>query len=199
MSFYGQHEHRKLTIAGQQLALLDELCGPEQALRLRACAEALRADAASCSERMERAARARRRARARARPARVRARGDRRRRAGRARARRAAGARASACAALDALCAAAAAGAQALAPDDGETPGVAALLAAAERAAARRRAASTRAWTRSPSACARVAIESADLASELRAYGERPELGGESGAGADARRRRRAPGGASSA
>ena len=40
MSFYGQHEHRKLTIAGKQLALLDELCGPEQALRLRACAEA---------------------------------------------------------------------------------------------------------------------------------------------------------------
>ena len=40
MSFYGQHEHRKLTIAGKQLALLDELCGPEQQLRLRTCAEA---------------------------------------------------------------------------------------------------------------------------------------------------------------
>ncbi|HUA75346.1 MAG TPA: DNA repair protein RecN [Solirubrobacteraceae bacterium] len=40
MSFYGQHEHRKLTIAAKQLDLLDELCGPEQQLRLRACAEA---------------------------------------------------------------------------------------------------------------------------------------------------------------
>ncbi len=40
MSFYGQHEHRKLTIASKQLGLLDELCGAEQTLRLRACAEA---------------------------------------------------------------------------------------------------------------------------------------------------------------
>ena len=40
MSFYGQHEHRKLTIAAKQLGLLDELCGAEQSLRLRACAEA---------------------------------------------------------------------------------------------------------------------------------------------------------------
>ncbi|HEY2216277.1 MAG TPA: AAA family ATPase, partial [Solirubrobacteraceae bacterium] len=40
MSFYGQHEHRKLTISSKQLSLLDELCGPEQTLRLRACAEA---------------------------------------------------------------------------------------------------------------------------------------------------------------
>jgi DNA repair protein RecN (Recombination protein N) len=40
MSFYGQHEHRKLTISSKQLQLLDELCGPEQTLRLRACAEA---------------------------------------------------------------------------------------------------------------------------------------------------------------
>jgi DNA repair protein RecN (Recombination protein N) len=40
MSFYGQHEHRKLTIGSQQLGLLDELCGAEQTLALRACAEA---------------------------------------------------------------------------------------------------------------------------------------------------------------
>jgi len=40
MSFYGQHEHRKLTISSKQLQLLDERCGPEQTLRLRACAEA---------------------------------------------------------------------------------------------------------------------------------------------------------------
>src|SRR5205807_4411375 len=40
LSFYGQHEHRRLTIAAAQLELLDELCGGEQALRLRACAQA---------------------------------------------------------------------------------------------------------------------------------------------------------------
>src|SRR5205823_2438845 len=41
--FYGQHEHRKLTIASSQLELLDGLCGPAHAERLRACA-------ASCSQ-----------------------------------------------------------------------------------------------------------------------------------------------------
>ncbi|HEX3909496.1 MAG TPA: DNA repair protein RecN [Solirubrobacteraceae bacterium] len=40
MSFYGQHEHRKLTISSKQLGLLDELCGAEQTQRLHACAEA---------------------------------------------------------------------------------------------------------------------------------------------------------------
>jgi DNA repair protein RecN (Recombination protein N) len=39
VSFYGQHEHRKLTLAGAQLEILDALCGPDQALRLRACAK----------------------------------------------------------------------------------------------------------------------------------------------------------------
>jgi DNA repair protein RecN (Recombination protein N) len=38
MSFYGQHEHRKLTIAGAQRALLDAFCGAEHARELRACA-----------------------------------------------------------------------------------------------------------------------------------------------------------------
>lgn len=40
VSFYGQHEHRKLTLAAAQLQILDELCGPEQAVRLRECEEA---------------------------------------------------------------------------------------------------------------------------------------------------------------
>jgi DNA repair protein RecN (Recombination protein N) len=40
VSFYGQHEHRKLTLAAAQLQILDGLCGPQQVLRLRACAEA---------------------------------------------------------------------------------------------------------------------------------------------------------------
>ncbi len=41
VSFYGQHEHRKLTLAAAQLQILDGLCGPEQRLRLRGAAEAL--------------------------------------------------------------------------------------------------------------------------------------------------------------
>ena len=32
-SFYGQHEHRKLTLASAQLEILDGFCGPEQAAR----------------------------------------------------------------------------------------------------------------------------------------------------------------------
>ena len=33
LSFYGQHEHRKLTLAASQLEILDGFCGPEQARR----------------------------------------------------------------------------------------------------------------------------------------------------------------------
>ncbi len=40
LSFYGQHEHRRLTLASAQLELLDASCGPEQAQRRAACAEA---------------------------------------------------------------------------------------------------------------------------------------------------------------
>ncbi len=40
LSFYGQHEHRKLTLAGAQLQILDALCGPGQPERLAACAAA---------------------------------------------------------------------------------------------------------------------------------------------------------------
>jgi DNA repair protein RecN (Recombination protein N) len=39
VSFYGQHEHRRLTIGAAQLQLLDDVCGPDHALRLRACTE----------------------------------------------------------------------------------------------------------------------------------------------------------------
>jgi DNA repair protein RecN (Recombination protein N) len=38
ISFYGQHEHRKLVLAGTQLELLDEVCGAEHAQLLEACA-----------------------------------------------------------------------------------------------------------------------------------------------------------------
>ncbi len=40
LSFYGQHEHRRLTLASAQLDLLDAFCGPEQAARREACAAA---------------------------------------------------------------------------------------------------------------------------------------------------------------
>ncbi len=33
LTFYGQHEHRKLTLAAEQLETLDGYCGPEQATR----------------------------------------------------------------------------------------------------------------------------------------------------------------------
>ncbi len=42
ISFYGQHEHRKLVLAGAQLEMLDEVCGAEHVQRLEACAVAYR-------------------------------------------------------------------------------------------------------------------------------------------------------------
>jgi DNA repair protein RecN (Recombination protein N) len=42
ISFYGQHEHRRLVLAGSQLQLLDEVCGARHAERLKACAGAYR-------------------------------------------------------------------------------------------------------------------------------------------------------------
>ncbi len=177
MSFYGQHEHRKLTIASQQLALLDELCGPEQKLRLRACSEAF-AETQDLRERMDRL---RELAGARERELDLlefelaeidEAAPDEHERTEllgvRERMRRA-----------DALCAAAAAGALALAPDDGETPGVSALLGAASAQLEALGGVDERLDALSERLRG-VAIESADLASELHAYRERPELGGES-------------------
>jgi DNA repair protein RecN (Recombination protein N) len=40
LSFYGQHEHRKLMLASAQLEILDGFAGPEQAARREACREA---------------------------------------------------------------------------------------------------------------------------------------------------------------
>jgi DNA repair protein RecN (Recombination protein N) len=50
VSFYGQHEHRKLTLAGAQLEILDALCGPDHALRLRACAKTFAATRSLAAE-----------------------------------------------------------------------------------------------------------------------------------------------------
>ncbi len=40
LAFYGQHEHRKLTLSAAQLEILDGLCAGDHAARLRACAAA---------------------------------------------------------------------------------------------------------------------------------------------------------------
>ncbi|HWM10753.1 MAG TPA: DNA repair protein RecN [Solirubrobacteraceae bacterium] len=40
LSFYGQHEHRRLTLAGAQLEILDGFCGPDQGVRRASFAEA---------------------------------------------------------------------------------------------------------------------------------------------------------------
>jgi DNA repair protein RecN (Recombination protein N) len=40
LAFYGQHEHRKLTLAAAQLQILDGLCGEAHAQALRECASA---------------------------------------------------------------------------------------------------------------------------------------------------------------
>ena len=40
LAFYGQHEHRKLTLSASQMQILDGQCGDEQAQRLQACAGA---------------------------------------------------------------------------------------------------------------------------------------------------------------
>ena len=42
ISFYGQHEHRKLVLASAQLQMLDQVCGPSHFRRLQACATAYR-------------------------------------------------------------------------------------------------------------------------------------------------------------
>jgi DNA repair protein RecN (Recombination protein N) len=42
LEFYGQHEHRKLTLAAAQLEILDRFCGPEQAARREASVVAYR-------------------------------------------------------------------------------------------------------------------------------------------------------------
>jgi len=40
LAFYGQHEHRKLTLSAAQLQILDGLCGEKHAAALRGCAAA---------------------------------------------------------------------------------------------------------------------------------------------------------------
>ncbi len=176
VSFYGQHEHRKLTFAGAQLQILDDLCGPEQPARLRACAEAYRLSEHLQAEFVQ-----------------LRELGQAREReidlldhelaeieevapdeseyerllAARERLRR-----------LDALCSAAGNAAQGLAPDSAEHPGAVALLAAAAARLDAVAGVDPALDALSERLCA-IVVESQDLAAELRDYGER--LAGEDG------------------
>jgi DNA repair protein RecN (Recombination protein N) len=51
LAFYGQHEHRKLTLSAAQLEILDSLCAGDHVARLRACAQAF-AQVRSLEERL---------------------------------------------------------------------------------------------------------------------------------------------------
>jgi DNA repair protein RecN (Recombination protein N) len=176
VSFYGQHEHRKLTVAGAQLRILDGRCGPDQSGRLRECAESHRLCTALEDElvALRELADAREReldllehelaeieeaAPDEAEHERLLAARERLRRS-------------------DALCSAAGHGAQGLAPDSVEDPGAVSLLAGA----AARLDALAGADPELDALAERLAalvIESQDLAGELRDYGER--LAGEDG------------------
>lgn len=184
VSFYGQHEHRKLTVAGAQLQVLDGRCGPEQAVRLRECAEAYRL----CTvleaelEGLRELADARGReldllehelveideaAPDEAEHERLLAARERLRRS-------------------DALCSAAGYGAQGLAPDAGEDPGAVSLLAAV----AARLGAVAGVDPDLDSLAERlsaIVVESQELAGELRDYGER--LAGQDGSLEEVERR----------
>ncbi len=176
LAFYGQHEHRKLTLAGAQLEVLDGLCGGEHPARLRACAQAF----AQMRELEERLVALRELAGGRERELDLLAyelaeidavapdeREHERLLAARERLRR-----------LDALRSAAGAGADALAPDasasggSGEAPG-AAQLAAAAAAALDALAGVDSVLDALAERMRALAIESEDLAAELRDYCER--------------------------
>jgi DNA repair protein RecN (Recombination protein N) len=178
MSFYGQHEHRKLTIAATQLRLVDDLCGLEHAMRLRACASTaaeVRRLQDTLEELGERSGERERELDLLAfELAEIEAAAPAREEydellALRERLRR-----------MDALCSAAGAGADALAPDSHEAPGVASLLAGV----APPLEALSGVDPRLDALAERVrglAIESDDLAGELRMYAESPQGGGPAG------------------
>ena len=172
VAFYGQHEHRKLTLSAAQLQILDGFCGPEQALRLTDCAAAHRI-VRGLEDELEG----------------LHELGDAREReldllehelseidalepeegeherllAERERLRR-----------LDGLRAAAGVGMEALAPESAEAPGAAQALAQAA-ASMDAMAGVDRSLDALAERCRALAIEAGDLAGELRTYGERLE------------------------
>jgi DNA repair protein RecN (Recombination protein N) len=170
VSFYGQHEHRKLTVAGAQLQVLDGRCGPEQIGRLCACAETYRLCTALEAELEDLRELSDARAReldllehelAEIEDAAPDETEHQRLLAARERLRRS-----------DALCSAAGYGAEGLAPDAGEDPGAVSLLAAV---AARLDAVAgvDPDLDRLAERLGAIVVESQDLAGELREYSER--------------------------
>ncbi len=176
VSFYGQHEHRKLTVASAQLQILDGRCGPDQIGRLRESAESYRLCTELESELVALCELADARGReldllehelAEIDEASPEENEHERLLAARERLRR-----------LDALCSAAGHGAQGLAPDSGEEPGAVSLLAGA----AARLDALAGADPELDALAGRMTalvVEAQDLAGELRDYGDR--LAGEDG------------------
>jgi DNA repair protein RecN (Recombination protein N) len=173
LAFYGQHEHRKLTLAGAQLQILDRFCGDGHEEVLRRCAQAFahaRALERTLGELTELSAQRERELDLldfelaeidaldpqESEHMRLLAVRDRLRR-------------------LDALLAASGAAAEALAPDGGEAPGAAALLAGA-LARLDTLAGVDGALDALAERLRSLVIESRDLAGELRGYGEQAAL-----------------------
>jgi DNA repair protein RecN (Recombination protein N) len=167
LAFYGQHEHRKLTLASAQLEVLDAYCGAAQAERRgrHAVAHATTRRLGTELESLRELAGAREReldllefelseieaaAPSETEDAELRAERERLRH-------------------LEGLRGAASAGAEALAPDAGDESGVAALLAAAERALGALEGVDPELDALAERARA-LALESDDLAAELRRY-----------------------------
>jgi DNA repair protein RecN (Recombination protein N) len=175
LAFYGQHEHRKLTLSAAQLEIVDGLCAGDHAGRLRACADAF-ARTRVLQERMERlrelsSVRERELGLLEYELAEIDAAAPDEREheqllAARERMR-----------SLDALCSAAGAGAEALAAEAGEGPGVVQLLAGAV-GPLESLAGVDPALDALTERVRALLIESQDLAGELRDYGERAASSG---------------------
>jgi DNA repair protein RecN (Recombination protein N) len=173
VSFYGQHEHRKLTLSAAQLQILDDLCGPDHALHLRACAQAfaetrrLRSELDALQELS--GARERELDLLEFELAEIESAAPTQQEhdellAARERLRR-----------LDALRSAAGAGADALAPESSEGPGTAQLMAGAASSLDALAGVDPRLDVLAERLRA-LLIESEDLAAELRLYGEEAEI-----------------------
>jgi DNA repair protein RecN (Recombination protein N) len=172
VAFYGQHEHRKLTLSAAQLQILDGFCGPEQAVRLRECSAAYRAvqGLEDELEGLRELARARERELdllehelAEIEAAQPEEGEHERLLADRERLR-----------SLGALRAAAGLGMEALAPESSEAPGAAQVLAQAVASMEGVKGVDSR-LDALAERCRTLAIEAGDLAGELRGYGERLE------------------------
>ena len=170
LAFYGQHEHRRLTLASAQLDVLDGFAGPDASRAARALPRGPRRGARR-GARARGAARAGGHARARSRPDALRARGDRGRRSGPRRARRARR-RARAAAPRRGAPARGGRGALRRAAGSDDEGGRARGPGRGRGRAGRRRPGSTSASTRSPSASRRPRSSCPTSASELRSYAD---------------------------